>query len=117
MKLIKSFGYAIQGIRYCWKQELNFRIHILATVIVICLASLLSCSPIEWVILILNMVLVLSLEMINTAIEKICDFLSPFTKPQIKIIKDASAGSVMLAAAGSVVTGALIFIPKIIQFF
>lgn len=117
MRLIKSFRYAIRGIRYCWKQELNFRIHMLAAATVICLASFLRCTPTEWIILIINIVLVLSLEMINTAVENMCDVVSPFTNPQVKIIKDTSAGAVMLAATGSVVSGAVIFIPKIIQFF
>jgi diacylglycerol kinase len=117
MRLIKSFGYAGQGIRYCWQEGPNFRIHVLATVIVICLAVFLGCTPTEWMLLIVNMVLVISFEMFNTALEKLCDVVSPFTNPKVKIIKDAAAGAVLVAAIGSMFTGAFIFIPKIIHLF
>jgi len=59
--------------------------------------------------------LVLALELLNTAIEKLCDTISTEIQPEIKIIKDVSAAAVLLSAAGSVVTGIIIFFPKIMQ--
>ena len=59
--------------------------------------------------------LVLILELINTAIEHLCDIVTKEIHPAIKIIKDVSAAAVLLAAAGSVVTGLIIFTPKIIE--
>ena len=59
--------------------------------------------------------LVLSLELLNTALENICDIVSKDFDPLIKIVKDTAAGAVFLSAAGSAVMGAVIFLPKIIH--
>ena len=68
----------------------------------------------EWMVILLCITAVLTLEMINTAIEKLCDVVHPGYHPQIKVIKDIAAGAVLLAAVGSVIAGAIIFLPKII---
>ena len=73
----------------------------------------LKVDTIEWTILILCMILVLSLEMINSAIEKICDLIQPNQHPQIKIIKDVAAGAVLLASIGAAIIGAIILLPKL----
>ena len=59
--------------------------------------------------------LVLGLELLNTAVEHLCDTITKDFHPAIKIIKDASAAAVLIVAAGSVVTGIMIFLPKIIN--
>ena len=68
----------------------------------------------EWLVVVLCITVVLTLEMINTAIEKLCDVVQPDYHPQIKIIKDIAAGAVLIAALGSIIIGAIIFVPKII---
>jgi len=67
----------------------------------------------EWLFIILCSTLVLMLEMINTAIEQLCDLVTMEDHPLIKTIKDVSAAAVLLAAAASVATGLIIFLPKI----
>jgi diacylglycerol kinase len=69
----------------------------------------------EWLVIILFTALVISLEMFNSALEKLCDKVNPELDPQIKLIKDMAAGAVLWASLLSVVAGICIFIPKIIQ--
>jgi len=116
MKLFRSFGYAWQGIHYCYKTQLNFRIHLLVLLGVVVAGFVLQISTVEWLFIIVCSMLVLSLELLNTAIEYLCDTVTTEIHPIIKIVKDASAAAVLLAAAGSVVTGFIIFLPKIFTF-
>ena len=114
MKIIKSFGFALNGIRYCLVSQTNFRIHILLAILAICFCILMQASSTEWTIVLLCIAIVLITEMINTAIEKMCDVVQPGFHPIIKIIKDTAAGAVLVAAFISLVIGGIIFIPKII---
>lgn len=75
----------------------------------------LKISNTEWLFIIACSMLVLILELINTAIELLCDMVTKEIHPVIKIIKDASAAAVLLGAAGSMVTGIIIFLPKILE--
>jgi diacylglycerol kinase (ATP) len=116
-KLIRSFGYAFQGIRYSFAGEQNFRIHVFAAIIAVAAAIFLKCSAGEWLIIVICIAAMLSLEMLNTAIEQLCDLHNQNFDPKIKIIKDVSAGAVLVAAVASAVCGAIIFVPKIISLF
>ncbi len=113
-KRIKSFYYAFKGLKVM-VNEPNFLIHLVAAAVAIAAGFYFDISPLEWLAVILVIALVLSLEMINTAIEKLSDFVSPDKNDKIKIIKDVAAGSVLLAAIASVVIAAVIFVPRIIQ--
>ncbi|MEO7529774.1 MAG: diacylglycerol kinase family protein [Sediminibacterium sp.] len=117
IKLVRSFGYAWQGILYCIKTQLNFRIHLVVLSMVIIGGFILHIGTTEWLFIIGCAMLVLALELLNTAIEKLCDTISTEIQPEIKIIKDVSAAAVLLSAAGSVVTGIIIFFPKMMQLF
>ncbi len=116
MKLIRSFIYAGRGIKYCFIQEQNFRIHLLAIIVVIAAGFYFAVNSSEWMVIIMCCMLVVAMEMINTAMEKMCDLVSRDLHPLIKCIKDVSAGAVLVCATGSCITGAIIFIPKIIQY-
>lgn len=114
MKLIKSFGYALKGINYCFKTQLNFRIHLLAIVVVVVAGFIFTITNTEWLFVLACCMAVLTAEMLNTAIEKLCDAVIKEQHPLIEIIKDTAAGAVLVSAAGSVMVAAIIFIPKII---
>ena len=114
MKLIKSFGYALQGIKYCFKTQLNFRIHLLAIAVVVAAGFIFAISNTEWLFVVACFMAVLTAEMLNTAIEKLCDTVTKEQHPVMKIIKDTAAGAVLVGAAGSGVVAAIIFLPKII---
>jgi diacylglycerol kinase len=115
MKLFRAFIYAGNGIGYCFKQELNFRIHLLVTIAVVVTGIFFSISTTEWLFVTSCCSLVLSLELLNTALEKICDAVTKDINPLIKIIKDTAAGAVFVSAMGSAVMGIIIFLPKTIH--
>lgn len=114
MKLVKSFGYALSGIRSCFVTEPNFRIHSGLTIVVLILSILFDISANEWIAVCLCIAFVISMEMLNTAIEKLCDVVQKEIHPGIKKVKDIAAGAVLASAFFSLITGAVIFLPKII---
>lgn len=107
------FGYALQGLRAATHQT-SFRIHLFFVACVTAAGLLLRVSATEWCVLILAMALVLSLEIVNTAIEETVDFISPERDVRAGRIKDLAAAAVLVAAVASVVAGAIVFLPKII---
>ena len=115
--LLGGFKYALQGIGTSVKDENNLLIQFSASMMVIMFAVFLRCSFVEWAILISMCFLVVSLEMVNTAIENICDRITLDIDPQIKKIKDISAGAVLTMAICSVIVAGIIFIPKIPTLF
>jgi undecaprenol kinase/diacylglycerol kinase (ATP) len=117
MKFIASFKHAFNGIKSAVCLEQNFKVEFILGLISILLALAFRINTIEWIIIILCNALVLSLELLNTAIEKVCNFFHPGIHPQIKIIKDVAAGAVLIAAIASMVIAIIIFLPKIILFF
>ena len=113
-KLINSFYYAGRGIISGIKQERNFRIHISIMILVILAGFYFHISMFEWMICIILFGLVISLELVNTAIETTVDIAMPEKNEKAKIAKDVSAGAVLVVAIASAIIGLLIFIPKII---
>lgn len=105
----KSLHHAIRGVVRLFSSESNALIHLLFVVLVPLMAVLLGVSLVEWCILILCIGLVLSAEVINTAIEKLSDRVSPEFSPLIKDAKDLAAGAVLILAIASAVIGLLIF--------
>jgi len=110
---VKSFSYAFAGLITFFKEEHNALIHLLATIIVACLVFILPVSQMEIIILIIVISMVWITELINTAIEKIIDFISTEQDARIKKIKDLTAAAVLVAAITAFVTGCIIFIPKL----
>jgi diacylglycerol kinase len=113
----QSFSYSLKvaflGLISAFKEERNFRIQVLAAALVTALMLVTGLNHIEIAILVLTMVVVLSLELVNSQIEKFLDILHPDHHPRVKIIKDFSAGAVLLSAIGSVLIGVLIFWPHL----
>jgi len=110
-KLIKSFGFAFKGVIELLKTEQNAKIHLLITLTVFVLSAALRINHLEAAILFIAVIMVFALEIINTAIEKILDFLHPDSHWVIAKVKDALAGAVLIAATIAVVVGVLIFYP------
>ncbi|WP_106915425.1 diacylglycerol kinase family protein [Chryseobacterium aurantiacum] len=107
--LHKSFLNAFRGVLMMIKTERNFRIEFLAFLINLFLIFYLKLSNIDAAIILIASVAVLSAEIFNTAIEKICDIVQPDFDKRIGFIKDISAGAVMLLAAVSIVIGILVY--------
>ncbi len=113
--VIKSFGYAFQGLRFSFKHELNFRIEIACGIIACICAFLFGITKIEWLILLINITVVLMAELFNTALENICNMIHKETHPTIKIIKDVSAAAVTITALFAFMAGLIIFTPYIFK--
>ncbi len=105
----KSFWNAISGVFWMLKSERNFQIEVFALLINLFLIVILKVSTVDAAIIIAVSFTVLSLEILNTCVEKICDIIQPDFDQRIKIIKDMAAGSVFLMAMASVVVGVLIY--------
>jgi diacylglycerol kinase (ATP) len=109
----KSFKYAFEGIKTFFKEEHNARIHLLATIAVIVLSVTFPVSGMEAIVLVFAVGVVWVAEIFNTAIEKMADFISTEKNPTIKTIKDLSSAAVLVSAIIAVITGCLVFIPKL----
>ena len=114
--LYKSFGYAFEGIFAGIRGERNMKIHCFAAVCVVVAGVLFHISVTEWCICLVLFGLILSLELVNTAIEAVVDLVTEDKKPLAKLAKDTAAGAVLIAAVMAAMAGLLIFVPKLISF-
>lgn len=114
MRLLKSFYYASQGIGYAFRTQANLRIHLAISIVVAIAGVWLQLSTIEWAILIVTMMIVLSTELLNTAIEAALDRVGTDIHPLAKIAKDTAAGAVLITAIGAVIVGLLILGPRLL---
>ena len=116
MKLIKSFSFAWNGLKICFASETNFKIHALLAIVVILLGIGLNISAVEWLIILFCIAFVVAMEMMNTSVEKLCDVVHEGIHPGIKAVKDIAAGAVLISVTCSLITGFVVFIPKIIMY-
>lgn len=112
----KSFLNAFNGIFLMMQSERNFQIELFALIINLFLIVFLQLNTTDTVIILMCCFMVLSAEILNTAIEKICDIVQPAFDTRIKFIKDAAAGAVLLIAILSALAGLLIY-PKYLMDF
>ena len=112
---MRSFYYAFRGLANAVRSEFNMRIHVVAAVLVAIAGFYFKIAAVEWGMIVLCICAVISLELINTAIEKLCNHVTAEIHPAIKQIKDIAAAAVLVAAAASVVVALIIFLPKLIS--
>lgn len=113
--LIKSFKFALEGLKTAITKGRNFRIQVFLGMLAVALGLFYKISPSEWLDLILIIASVLILELINTAIEEIVNMVSPQLQERAKIAKDVSAGAVLIASIAAVCIGGLVFLPRILH--
>jgi diacylglycerol kinase (ATP) len=116
-RLIRSFGYAINGISVFFAREQNARIHFAVFACVVAAGFFFRLSAMEWMAVALASGSVLTAEAINTSIEELSDAVSPERNPKIKLVKDLAAGAVLISALAAVAVGLLLFVPKIMAWF
>lgn len=101
-------GFALAGMGECWRTESSFRSHVVIGSAVLAAMLALRPAPIWWAVVGLAVMLVLALELVNSAFERLIDHLHPEIHPEIRCVKDMAAGGVLLLSLGSViVAGAL----------
>ena len=113
-KLLKSFGYAFSGLKIVLVSQQNFWIHFVIACLVVAAGTLAGLTTSEWCIITLTIFLVFAMEIVNTAIEKLVDFISPGYQEQAGLVKDISAAAVLVTVFGAVIVGIIIFLPRIL---
>ena len=112
---LTSFSFALNGILITFFLERNFRFHLFVTIVVVVISFLLKLSSVEWLFVLMAIFSVLITEMVNTAIEKLADIVGKNYSRKIELVKDISAGFVLLASIFAVLVGIIIFIPHLIE--
>ena len=114
-KFSGSIKNCLEGINFVITNESNFKIEIVIGIIALLLSYILKISRIEFIIILIMIALVLTSEIINTSIEKVVDLYTKDYNNLAKIAKDVSAGSVLVMSIFSLLVGATVFLPKIIN--
>jgi diacylglycerol kinase (ATP) len=113
-----SFKYAAAGVTYAFSTQRNFRIHCVMGTLAISFGALLHLTGVEMAVICITSGLVLTLELLNTAIESVVDLTVGQTYHELaKIAKDCAAGAVLISAFASVLVGACLVVPKALLLF
>lgn len=115
MSLLRSFGYALEGVSYLIRTQRSAQIEIAIGLVVLGLAAWLRITLLEWAVLVLTIALVLAMEALNTAIELAVSLASPERHPLAKAAKDVSAAMVLIAAVGAAAVGLVILAPPLLS--
>ena len=110
-KRVKAFGYAFQGINTLFRKEAHAKIHLLAAILVVAAGFVFNLERWEWCAILICIGVVFMAEAINTAVERVCDRVSPEKHPLIKDAKDIAAGAVLLFVFAAIAVGLIVFIP------
>jgi diacylglycerol kinase len=110
---LKSFIHAYNGLRVLLREEPNAKIHFVAVGGVLLVSVLVGLKPYEWVAIVFSIGLVITTELINTALENMADFLTTEQNEKIKKIKDISAAAVLISALVAMSIALIIFLPKL----
>jgi len=116
-KWIKSANHAIEGILHAAHTQRHMRYHLYAAILILIVSLMLGITWSEFAILIILSIVVLSVEMLNTAIELITDVMFPEYDQRAKEIKDIAAGAVLISALGALVIGYIILFEHVKDFF
>ncbi len=111
---IKSVGFAFKGLFLLIRTEASIQIQFVIALVMTVLGFYLNISTTEWILQCIAIGMVMGIEGMNTAVEKLSDFVQPEFDKKIGFIKDISAGAVMVVSIIASITGLLIYLPKLI---
>jgi diacylglycerol kinase (ATP) len=111
---MRSFRYAVRGVRAVFQSQHNAWIHAAVSMAVIVAGVVVGLSRLEWCLVVGAIMAVWVAESLNTAFEALCDVASPTVHPLVEQAKDIAAGAVLITALGATVTGGLIFGPRLL---
>lgn len=112
---IRAFAYAFSGITQSFRQETHLKLHAVIALLVIGAGFFFTISKVKWIIVLITITLVIAFEMVNSAIEKLCDLVMPEQHPKIKYIKDVAAGAVLVVCFFAVIAGLFVFLPYVLK--
>lgn len=110
-KLVESANYAIEGILHSAKTQRHVRYHLYAAIVILILSLILGVSRYEFLIIVIVSAIVLSVEMLNSAVEETVNILFKEYDRRAKVIKDVAAGAVLTTAVGAAIVGYIVFLP------
>ncbi len=110
---IKGVGYALRGALLLIQTEASIKVQVFIGLLMTAAGFYFDISGTEWALQVFAIALVLGVEGLNTAIEKLADYVQPEYDPKIGFLKDISAGAVMLVSIGASIVGLIIYCPKI----
>ena len=116
-KFLISVRCASNGVRYAFSTERNIRVHLLVFILVLVLSAFLEISKIEFLLILALSALNFSLELANTAIERLADKVSPEYDKQIGVVKDVMAGAVLVSSIFAIIIGLIIFYEPLLKLF
>ena len=116
-KFMSSVGFAARGIRYAWATERNFKVQLSIFLLVMLAGIFLQIPKNEFLIILLISAVQLSLELSNTAIERLADRVSPEYGEQIGVVKDLMAGAVLVSSIFAIAIGCYIFSTPLLKYF
>ena len=116
-KFFNSFTYPIKGLKYAYRNEQNLAFDVGMALLVIIFSFIFKLDACEWAVVMITIGLVLSMELVNTAIEAVVDLVTEEYHPLAKVAKDTSAAAVFVIAIAAAIVGLIIFLPKIIALF
>ena len=116
-KFLHSFEYPIKGLRYAYRNEQNLAVDVGISILVLIASFIFKLSLTEWVGVVFTIGAVLSLELVNTAIEAVVDLVTEEYHPLAKVAKDTAAAAIFVIAVVAAIVGVIIFLPKIISLF
>ncbi len=104
----------LRGIAYAFASQRNLKIQLAVAALAVAAGLILGISRTEWLAVVLAIMVVAVSEVVNTAVESVTDLASPDWHPLARAAKDAGAGAVLLASAGSVAVGLIVFAPHLL---
>jgi diacylglycerol kinase len=110
-----SFRHAFRGVAEFIRVEPNARLHMAAAVLAIAMGIWLRIGPGEWLAVVLSVAMVIAAELLNTALEILCDHVTPERHAAIRNVKDMAAAAVVVAALAALVVGLLVFGPHLLR--
>lgn len=114
-RFIRSFKFSLEGLKYAYKYEQSMLIHVIATIAVIAANIFFKVTGTQWLITLLSIGMVLSAELINTAIEAVVDLVTLEIHPLAKIAKDCGSAATFVLACMAAAIGFVVYIPYIIE--
>ena len=116
-ELMSSLDFAVSGLKTTFKEERNMRKHAVSAILVILAGLVFQVSVTEWLFLLVSISLVMAFEIVNSAIENVVDLASDYHFSMLaKNAKDMAAGAVLFVSGFALLTGLIIFVPKIWNF-
>ena len=112
-KVLDSFNNAINGIIDTVRTERNMKIHLVAAIFILIDCFFFDVTKYEFLILAVTISMVISAEIVNTAIEAVIDMTTNYYHPLAKVAKNAAAGAVLVTAINAIVVGYIIFWDKL----